>query len=219
MMPKGKHIMISATFTNAITNGLHAFFLFLYFAGALTRNLRKDGTFSFMLTLFFLTLFVMKLLGVYVHYYPALGIPPPWVAISLLTIMLNYLVTHAMEMPSMARIGVVFLSVFSAFMFISRGGFLYIALSVLAVYLICACYSRAWVRTGFLMIAGSNVAWILARQIGNWFLGHQVPIECRYDNDIYHLLLIGSTFVLYKGIARGDWRHPHDRFPAAREAS
>jgi hypothetical protein len=172
-----------------------------------------------MLALFFLTLFVLKLLGVYVHYYPAPGIPPPWVAISLLTIMLNYLVTHAMEMPSKARIGAVFLSVFSAFMFISRGGFLYIAMSVLAVDLICACYSRAWVRAGFLMIAGSNAAWILARQIGNWFLGHQVSIECRYDNDIYHLLLIGSTFVLYKGIARGDWRHPHDRFPAAREAS
>jgi hypothetical protein len=62
---------------------------------------------------------------VYVHYYPASGIPPPWVAISLLAIMLNYLVTHAMEMPSMARIGAVFLSVFSAFMFITRGGVIY----------------------------------------------------------------------------------------------
>lgn len=36
----------------------------------------------------------------------------------------------------------------------------------------------------------------------------KIPIEYRYDNDVYHLLLIVSTFVLYKAIAGGDWKHP-----------
>ena len=72
----------------------------------------------------------------------------------------------------------------------------------------CAYFSQARVRLGFLMIAGANVVWILARQIENRHSGHEIPIEYRYDNDIYHLLLIVSTFVLYKAIARGDWKHP-----------
>lgn len=58
------------------------------------------------------------------------------------------------------------------------------------------------------MVVISNLIWIVTRHIANYLTGHEIPIEYRYDNDIYHILLILSTYVIYKGIAEGQWKHP-----------
>ncbi|MDW8897084.1 hypothetical protein SFB48_04680 [Legionella pneumophila] len=175
-----------ATTTNAISNAVHAFFLLLYLIGACIHYFKKDHTFSLLIVFFFLNLLVLKVLGVYVHYYPShLHLPPAWIAISLLVIMLNYLfLTH-------------------------DGNYTYIALPVVLVCLIAAYYSQAKVRIGFVMVVISNLIWIVTRHIENYLTGHEIPLEYRYDNDIYHILLILSTYVIYRGIAEGQWRHSH----------
>lgn len=203
-------MVVNAILTNAVSNALHASFLFIYFIGALIHYFKKDHTFSLLIVFFFLTLFILKILGVYVHYYDANAVlPPAWIAISLLTIMLNYLVVQAMEMPEFSRMLVVFLSIVSSFLFIVNGGsFAYIALPLMIIYLIAAYYSRAMLRWGFVMVVISNIIWIVSRYIENHIAGHEISAAYRYDNDVYHLLLIISTFIIYKAIAQGYWKHP-----------
>ncbi len=91
--------MPDAILTNSLTNALHAIFLFIYFAFALANYLKKEKTFPLSVVLFFLTLFLLKAIGTYVHYKTSPdAIPPGWIAISLLTIMLNYFLTLALTM-------------------------------------------------------------------------------------------------------------------------
>lgn len=209
---KGRYRMVwDATITNAISNVAHAFFLLLYLIGACIHYFKKDHTFSLLIVFFFLNLLVLKVLGVYVHYYPShLHLPPAWIAISLLVIMLNYLLVQSMQMPDLCRVIVVFLSIIFIYLFLTHdGNYTYIAIPVILVYLIAAYYSQAKVRIGFVMVVISNLIWIVTRHIANYLTGHEIPIEYRYDNDIYHILLILSTYVIYKGIAEGQWKHPH----------
>jgi hypothetical protein len=207
-MSRGYNLMIyDATFTNAISNALHSFFLFFYFCGAVVHYRKGNSSFSLLIVLYFLTLFFLKVLGIYVHYYNVdTALTNSWIAISLLTIMLNYLLVEAMKMPETARIIVLFLSIGSSFLFMTHNGdFIYIALPVLLVYLIAACYSASMTRTGFVMVVIANVVWILTRTAENHFAGHEIAAGYRYDNDIYHLLLIISTFIIYKSIVKGHW--------------
>ncbi|HFD2281721.1 TPA: hypothetical protein ACF2P6_002328, partial [Legionella pneumophila] len=180
-----------ATTTNAISNAAHALFLLLYLIGACIHYLKKDHTFSLLIVFFFLNLLVLKVLGVYVHYYPShLHLPPAWIAISLLVIMLNYLLVQSMQMPDLCRVIVVFLSIVFTYLFLTHdGNYTYIALPVILVCLIAAYYSQAKVRIGFVMVVISNLIWIVTRHIENYLTGHEIPLEYRYDNDIYHILL------------------------------
>ncbi|MCW8394371.1 hypothetical protein [Legionella sp. PATHC039] len=199
-----------ATTTNAISNAAHALFLLLYLIGACIHYLKKDHTFSLLIVFFFLNILVLKVLGVYVHYYPSHShLPPAWIAISLLVIMLNYLLVQSMQMPDMCRVIVVFLSIVFTYLFLTHdGNYTYIAFPVILVYLIAAYYSQAKVRIGFVMVVISNVIWIVTRHIQNYIAGHEIPVEYRYDNDVYHIFLILSTYVIYRGIAEGQWKHP-----------
>jgi hypothetical protein len=155
-------------------------------------------------------LLVLQILAAYAHYYQSdVNFSNVWLAISLLIIMLNFLVVEAMVMPDFTKISIVFLSIASAFFFIShQGNFLFIAFPVMLVYLIAAYYSTGLLRTGFLMVVASNIIWIMLRQLENFILGHEIPKIYRYDNDLYHLLLIASTFIIYRAILKGYWRYP-----------
>ncbi len=114
-----------------------------------------------------------------------------------------------MQMPDMCRVTVVFLSIVFTYLFLTHdGNYTYIAFPVILVYLIAAYYSQAKVRIGFVMVVISNVIWIVTRHIQNYIAGHEIPVEYRYDNDVYHIFLILSTYVIYRGIAEGQWRHP-----------
>lgn len=196
-----------AILTNAITNFLHAICLFIYFVSASIHYLKKEHTFTILTVLFFLTLFILKILGVFVHYFDVnASLSPGWLAITLLTIMLNYLLVQSIDMPDITRITAMFLSIFSTFLFLtSNGDFTYIALPITLVYSIAAYYTRSMLRLGFLMVITANIVWTVIRHIENHILGHEIPIEARYDNDIYHLFLIVSTFIIYKAGAKGYW--------------
>ena len=201
---------MSAETTNALTNALHATFLFLYLTGSTKHYLRNNERFTGSIVAFFLILFSLKLMGVYVHYYPSKeGISHVWIAISLLVVFLNYILVHGMETPVIFRSFAVLISLVFSFLFMVNGGsFIYLALPLILIYLAVAYYSRGLLRLGFLLVVTSNVIWIAAREISSFWVGYELPVHLRYDNDLYHLMLIASTFIIYQAILRGYWVNP-----------
>jgi len=203
-------IPVSAEATNALTNALHAMFLFLYLTGSAKHYLRNNKYFTGSIVAFFLILFVLKLMGVYVHYYPSEdGLSNAWIAISLLAVFLNYVIVNALQTPNVFRSFAVLISLVFLFRFIvNRGSFIYLALPLILVYLAAVYYSRGILRLGFLLVVTSNVIWIAAREIASFWIGHELPVHLRFDNDLYHFMLIASTFIIYQAILRGDWVSP-----------
>jgi hypothetical protein len=201
---------VSAEVTNALTNALHALFLFLYLTGAAKHYLRKNERFTGSIVAFFLILFVLKLMGVYVHYYSSKGgISNVWIAISLLVVFLNYVVAHGMETPNIFRGFAVLISlIFSFFFIVNGGGFVFLAFPLTLIYLAAAYYSRGLLRLGFILVVASNVIWITAREIASFWIGYELPVQLRFDNDLYHLMLIASTLIIYQAILRGYWDNP-----------
>ncbi len=51
-------------------------------------------------------------------------------------------------------------------------------------------------------LLASNVFWIAARKGTEAWIGHELPTAYRYDNDLFHFMLIASTFTVYKAFSR-----------------
>ena len=79
--------------------------------------------------------------------------------------------------------------------------FSYIALPTALVFGIASRHTvpGSKLRLGLWMVVGSNLVWFGARKVGMLIAGGEVPVEYRYDNDVYHFLLIASTFMIYQG--------------------
>ena len=204
---------MNAELTNALTNGMHATCLCLYFVAATRAMQRGDGKFTAMVVGFFFLTFVLKIMGVLVHYAPDWELVDElWVGIALGVILLNYLILHALRFPPLYRLGGLLFSVGCTALVAMSGRFNFIAVEIAVINLAAALYCGGRLRIGFLGVVASNLVWLAAREGGNALLGYEVPIAWRYDNDLYHLMLIVSTFVIYKGFARGD------RLPGRAEA-
>lgn len=202
-------MVLDATVTNIFSNGLHATFLLLYFIGAVIHSLRNDNTFSLYMVCFFFSLFIAKLLGVYVHYYYLDKVKLEFAgdAISLIAILLNYFIIESIKLPNITKIFIMLISVIFSFLYIiHNGGFIYVAIPILIGSLLVAYYTKSMLRLGFIMVIISNVIWITARFLENYIAGHEISPAYRYDNDMYHLLLIISTFIIYKAVANGECR-------------
>ena len=79
-------------------------FLFMYLTESSKHYLRNSKHFTGWIVTFFLILIVLKLMSVYVHYYPSKdGLSQVWIAISLLVVFLNYVVVHGIETPNIFR--------------------------------------------------------------------------------------------------------------------
>ncbi|KTD22163.1 Uncharacterised protein [Legionella lansingensis] len=205
---------MNAITTNALTNALHAVFLLFYFLIAAFQWIKGNKKFTNFIVVFFLMIFVLKVLGVWVHY--AYGQPYVghlWIAIGLGVVFLNYCLIQAMDVSDSIRIVVIFISLAFTYFNITQDSFLFIALSVIFIYSLAAIYSKGLARVGFIAVIASNIIWIALREGTNMLLGYEVPVEYRYDNDLYHILLILSTFIIFFAITRGDWPYPasHER--------
>lgn len=216
---------INANFTNAVTNALHASCLFTYFLLALIHYIKKDTApsatyyqncphpmFSWKTVFFFFILFTLKVLGIYVHYYPAesAALTKPWIMISFLVLLMNYTIAYSMYMPTLFRVIIMISSLFFTYFFIVTDSFLYIALSIIISNTIAAYVSVGLLKLAWILIIISNVAWIGMRNWIEYYIGHPLPQNLRYDNDVYHLMLIGSTYILYLACVKGYWRHPNE---------
>lgn len=208
--------MPNAEITNALTNLLHAFFLFAYFMLALQHRI-KDATknstpqlFSTTIVLFFFTIFIMKLMAVYIHYAPETNLAlDMWVFVALGFGFMTSLLTLSFAMNNNTRILMIFLSYILIGLFITRQqNFLYLAMFLILLNGYFAIKTKKMLRYGFLMMIFANVVWYSLRLwISHLLKLPEVPYAFRYDNDVYHLLLILGTFMIYKGFARGLWNY------------
>ena len=114
-------------------------------------------------------------------------------------------------MHNFMKISLVVLSVISSYLFLTIFNsantvqFLFVAIPLILVNSVAAYYTKSMLRLGFSMVVISNIFWILARQIENYIVGHEILPQYRYDNDIFHLLLIISTFIIYKAVSTGEF--------------
>lgn len=200
---------MTAITTNTWTNAFHALFLLFYFLIAVIQWLKGNEKFTIYIVSFFLTIFILKMLGVWVHYASGQAYTAQiWVTIGLGVVFLNYCLIHAIDISGPIRIAVMFISLAFTYFYLSQQNFLYIALSVIFIYSLAAFYSKGLVRTGFVAVVVSNIIWIGLREGVNAMLGYELPVQYRYDNDLYHILLICSTYIIFVSIWRGDWSYP-----------
>ena len=189
--------MLDATMTNSITNALHATFLLGYFLGA-TRAKFPRPVIGLMLLLF-----VLKVMGVYVHHTPETpGTVKVWAVIAISTVLMNFIVMRESGVSrKITFIVIAICTAMTAYFLTGVGDFTYIALPTALVFGVSAKYARAGskLRLGLAMVVGSNLVWIASRKIGEVIVGGEVPVPYRYDNDLYHFLLIASTFMIYQG--------------------
>ena len=200
---------MDATVTNPITDLMNAVVLGLFFLCALVRYWQKDPFFSLPIVLIFLTTSLLSVFGIVSHIYT--GTSVAWAGallISLGVVYSNYLFIESLWFSQGTRLIIMLFSVLCTFAFCIYNDYLYIALPFIMMYTIAALYTRSLLRIGFFMIVVSNVLWILARLIENHVLGHEIPISYRFDNDIYHFLLMFSSYIIYRGAAKGDWQKP-----------
>ncbi|VEG92471.1 DUF6962 family protein [Legionella spiritensis] len=200
---------MDAIITNALTNALHALFLLSYFILAFLQWQKGNAKFTGFIVSFFLIVFLLKILGVLVHYLSGNDyVNDLWLAIAMGVVLHNYFLIHAMRIPETLRAITMVFSLFLAGCFIIHDNFIFIALLLIMVYLLAAIYSEKLTRFGFISVITANIIWIILREGSRFILGYEVPIEWRFDNDVYHLLLIIATFIVYLSIQRGDWSYP-----------
>ena len=126
---------------------------------------------------------------------------------------MNYFVLHVVRFPVSYRVAGVIFAVGCTAVVAASGRFNFMAVEIAVINLAAALWCRGWLRIGFFGVVASNIFWLVAREGGNAWLGYEVPTALRYDNDVYHLFLIVSTFVIYKGFARGDGLPERDSSP------
>lgn len=206
----------SAIITNSITNFLHASALFGYFLIALSSYLKIRSKFSFRLVCMFFVLFFNKVLGVLVHYlYPILSseiLSLLWMFIGLGSLLFSYFLIYSIEIPNLIKrsaILVVFIFVLLFENLTYKGDIRYflLAISQLISFLVAIFYSRKLARIGLIFAVCSTIFWILARQIGLIYWDQNINVEYTYDNDIYHLMLIVSTYILFLSVNKGCWNY------------
>ena len=193
--------MPPAEITNAYTNALHAFCLLIYFCAAVRHRRLGHPDFNRSLVAFFFILFALKLMGVYVHYLPRSEVVNVvWAAIAVIVNLMNVVLLRGIGAGTAFTTAAAAVSISATIAFGFARDFMFIALPEGVIGLSAAYLCRGMLRWGFVAV----VVWIGARKITAVVLSGELPTEFRYDNDIYHFLLIISTFLIYKGIARGD---------------
>ncbi|MCC5792666.1 MAG: hypothetical protein JJT82_08695 [Legionellaceae bacterium] len=204
---------MNAIIMNTISNGILSLFLVYCVLRSAFLYLRGDPKYTLFIVLTFLTLLGITLLGAWVHYVHAAPYAQYlWQAIALAVVFLNYSVTYAIDMSDKVRVFAMLLSLVSMGIFNYSSHFIVIALLLIFIYSLAAYYSTRRARLGFIAIVLANIAWIMMRKGANAMLGYEVPLEWRYDNDIYHLLLIVAFYILYRSIEQGDWSYPNRQY-------
>lgn len=201
---------MNATITNAVSDCLLAVFLLYCALKCIHRYFQGDKRYTLFIALFFSSVFLVTALAAWAHYdYKASYVNQIWLGITSGIIFLNYCLAYAINIPDKVRVLVVLLSLILAACFQYTGHFLFIALSIIFIYSLAAFYSVKNTRTGFILIVLSNIVWIVLREGAQLILDQKLPAKWRYDNDIYHLLLIYATYRVYRSIGQNDWRYPN----------
>ncbi|GGI77717.1 DUF6962 family protein [Legionella impletisoli] len=203
---------MNAILTNTITDLLLAICLFYFFVVSLIHRVKGNTKFTRFIVTFFFVTFALSLLSSVAHYLTESAskqsLEQLWLVIAFGIVYLNYCVIYAIKVPDLVRMLVIFISLLLLYLFTIHAEYMYIAISMLFIYILAALYSEKLTKVGFLAVVFSNVIWIVLREGANYELGYTLPPHYRYDNDVYHILLILSMFFIYRSIQQGDWSYP-----------
>ncbi len=195
---------------NSFTNFLHAVALASY--TWLVYNGLSQGKpyYDFYIFGCFALLFVIKIFGILVHI-PSIETNREkhnffWIIISVLVIFLNYstlrsINTNWILVVSGTGIVIILSSLYIRSLFNSGGKFYLIAAAFTIVHSLCAIVTRNELSLAWFYLLMSNLLWIVFSKI-------QFLHKHKYHNDIYHFMLIGSTYYLYSTIETGLWKNP-----------
>jgi len=192
---------------NSFTNFLHALALGTYATLVYVGMQAGNTLYTWLIFLLFVLLFVLKILGVVVHL-PRIEKEIAvrtivWTGIALGVLVLNVVTLQALHLHTMVvaagTIGTAVSVVVFLYILRTRVRYVPIALSLFFVYLLAAFYTCGLLRVGFFLVVASNLLWILLARVPFLY-------ERAYHNDIYHLALIVSTFVLYHSVSLGLWQ-------------
>lgn len=192
---------------NSFTNFLHALALGVY-ASLVYVGLHVGNTlYTPAIFATFFLLFLLKVLGVAVHL-PSVERNIPvrnalWVFIALGVPLLALVTLYALHVSLIIvalGVGVALVSV-GVFLYVLRTRVQYVplALSMALVYLLAALLTCGLLRVGFLLVVFSNLVWLALARVS--YLEQN-----KYHNDIYHVMLIVSTYVLYYSVELGLWQ-------------
>lgn len=201
---------MDSNLTNAITDTILAIYVFLCIVHASWKNVEGNKKYSMFIIAFLAALFVSLSLGALSHFFPNNPVYEKSFKLGFgySVILVNYTLVNAIKIPDSMRL----LSVIFSLIFIYLNNiymdYIFVAISLLLTFLIAAYYSHGYARLGLVGIIVSNILVILVRMAINAYLGYELPKGYRYDNDIYHLLLVLSFYFLYKSISRGEWSYP-----------
>ena len=158
----------------------------------------------------FALLFVIKIFGIIVHI-PRIENNKEkhnffWIIISILIIFLNYTTLKSINTNIylvIAGTGIVGLlvSLYIKSLFNSGGKLYLIAAAFTIVHSLCAIVTRGQLSLAWFYLLMSNLLWIVFSKIP-YLHKH------KYHNDIYHFMLIASTYYLYSTIESGLWKNP-----------
>jgi hypothetical protein len=195
---------------NSFTNFLHAVALASYTWLVYTGLKEARPHYDIYIFACFGLLFVIKIFGILVHI-PLIEHDRNkhnffWTIISILVIFLNYATLKSINthfLIVLAGTGIVFVlaSLYIRSLFNSGGKFYLIAAAFTIVHSLCAIVTRGQLSLAWFYLLMSNLLWIVFSKIP--YLHKR-----KYHNDIYHFMLIGSTYYLYSTIESGLWKNP-----------
>lgn len=127
-----------------------------------------------------------------------------WIIISLVLIALNMVTLLALNAEpeifiSGTVVSFIFCSLYIRSLFTSTGDYYLIAIAMAFMHLLCAFITTENLRIAWLCLLACNILWIFLSKIP-FLLRH------KFHNDIYHLTLIASTYLLYTTISAGLWQ-------------
>ncbi len=193
---------------NSITNAMHAAALITYTTLVYYYMQAGDERYTVWIFLTFLFVSILKFLGIIVHL-PWVDLPNRerhnfvWILISIGLVFLNYATLRAIHIPMWALIlgmliTVLFCGLYVHSLFVRTGTFFLIAIALASVYTLCAIFTQGLLQIAWICMILSHVLWLGLERVP-WLE------QRKLHNDIYHLALIASSFILYKSIAEGLW--------------
>jgi predicted membrane channel-forming protein YqfA (hemolysin III family) len=204
-----------ANVTNTVTNILQALACFIMIAFSIFYSLRNkfnqgkadhDKYFTFGSVTFFIAAALYPIPGIYMHYYTGSAAQNGTMALSLMVPLYGYTITRNMKSPSWLGYWLLLLTLLGTFaVYVSNGNFVFISFPIFVASVVGAYLSKGLLRKGFIMLIVGNIVWMALRQAINHMLGHELPVEYRYDNDLYHAFIIYGVWLLYRGIYNGDF--------------
>lgn len=195
---------------NSFTNFLHAVALASYTWLVYTGLKQGKPDYDFYIFGCFASLFVIKIFGIIVHI-PSIENNREkhnffWIIISVLVVFLNYTTLKSINTNIIlvilgTGIVVVLASLYVRSLFNSGGKFYLIASAFTIVHSLCAIVTRGQLSLAWFYLLMSNLLWIVFSKVP-YLHKH------KFHNDIYHFMLIASTYYLYSTIETGLWKNP-----------